>query len=373
MPIASIGILVAIKYAVKDTDGFKQKTIEPKIRTNNDVVNMFGFQDFIDTVMENRTCIPNVDRGDGNRRVRNLKFSVSGIQRNSWPVPFLKCDARRCKKLGMDASPVCEVNTLVIAATNPSDTVSTQRVDSFFAYITKKYPDAVIPHPEYGLDYPMVSKLHDGAIWTKDSVESYVTSENYGTTGFPKVAVAVVLDGSSADEYGYQIRVNSTNFNVPEYERRPVSITTPDTKRTFDSFAKKPDTVCAPKQGGGPDLGTREDECTAQYMYNGALPIQRLVDDWIISENTGGLDAFKVAENGVSFVNFPTRKFVEDGFYKSIEREYNLHFFYFNKYYKHFEPNNYYFVPNSHIWFNLACIFLCVSKQHLHHFYLYWG
>lgn len=57
-------------------------------------------------------------------------------------------------------------------------------------------------------------------------------------------------------------------------------------------------------------------------MYNGALPIQRLVDDWIIFENAGGSDDFKVAENGVSFVNFPTRKFVKDGFYKQIERKY---------------------------------------------------
>jgi len=42
-----------------------------------------------------------------------------------------------------------------------------------------------------------------------------------------------------------------------------------------------------------------------QYMYNGALTIQRLVDDFIIHD-TGAKDkGFSVAENGVSFVNFP--------------------------------------------------------------------
>ncbi len=53
-------------------------------------------------------------------------------------------------------------------------------------------------------------------------------------------------------------------------------------------------------------------------MYNGALTIQRLIHDWII-EDTGAKAAGSfVAENGVSFVDFPSKEFTQDGFYAVV-------------------------------------------------------
>jgi hypothetical protein len=56
-------------------------------------------------------------------------------------------------------------------------------------------------------------------------------------------------------------------------------------------------------------------------QYNGAITIQRLVDDFII-EDSGAKDAgWSVASNGVTFSAFPTRKYTKDGFYAAIARK----------------------------------------------------
>ena len=58
--------------------------------------------------------------------------------------------------------------------------------------------------------------------------------------------------------------------------------------------------------------------CTGQYMYNGAITMQRLLGDWIHTE-TGAKDAgYFVSEHGVSFAPFPTREYTTNGFYEAI-------------------------------------------------------
>eukprot|EP00560_Eucampia_antarctica_P008117 CAMPEP_0197826650 /NCGR_PEP_ID=MMETSP1437-20131217/3581_1 /TAXON_ID=49252 ORGANISM="Eucampia antarctica, Strain CCMP1452" /NCGR_SAMPLE_ID=MMETSP1437 /ASSEMBLY_ACC=CAM_ASM_001096 /LENGTH=1876 /DNA_ID=CAMNT_0043427175 /DNA_START=276 /DNA_END=5906 /DNA_ORIENTATION=- len=271
-----------------------------------------------------RKCVTNEWKGNSSpfdnksdRRVNTIAYNVSGILRKSWPVPFLKCDSRKCTGAGidqLDRDKLCEVNILVIATSDDSDQLATKRVDDFAKYIYDTYPQ-ISSKAKTNLTYDFVSKRHEDKMWTESKIKDYVKSSNYGKKDYPKIGVAVILEGGNEKQYGYEVRINSTNVNSQEYEGRPSSITTPSTKRLFDNFAISPSAPCAP-QGGTARLGNRDFECTAQYIYNGALPIQRLIHDWILHDTSSGAT---VAENGVSFVNFPTRKYVKDGFYASIE------------------------------------------------------
>jgi hypothetical protein len=56
-------------------------------------------------------------------------------------------------------------------------------------------------------------------------------------------------------------------------------------------------------------------------MYNGAITIQRLVNDWIMHDTGANEKGYSVAENAVRFVSFPTRKYTKDGFYAQIARK----------------------------------------------------
>lgn len=62
--------------------------------------------------------------------------------------------------------------------------------------------------------------------------------------------------------------------------------------------------------------GIHEQHCIYQYIYNGALTIQRLVDDFILDDTKGT----KIAENGVSFADFPSEAYTTDGFYEQISQ-----------------------------------------------------
>jgi hypothetical protein len=109
---------------------------------------------------------------------------------------------------------------------------------------------------------------------------------------------------------------DSTNFNSPEDEGRPATATTPPTNRKTDTFTKK-DEACV-TEGGTPEFGPYDWSCTGQYIYNGAITMQRLVGDWIMEE-TGAKDAgYFVSEHGISFAPFPTREYVTSGFYDAI-------------------------------------------------------
>ena len=65
-------------------------------------------------------------------------------------------------------------------------------------------------------------------------------------------------------------------------------------------------------------MGPYTQSCTGRYIYNGALTIQRLVHDFIISESGARDNGYYVAENGVQFVAFPYKSYVENGFYAQI-------------------------------------------------------
>jgi len=62
-------------------------------------------------------------------------------------------------------------------------------------------------------------------------------------------------------------------------------------------------------------MGQYSRSCTGRYMLNGAITIQRLIDDWILDDS--GVEV-TVAANGVSFLPFPTKEYIRSGFYENI-------------------------------------------------------
>jgi hypothetical protein len=227
-------------------------------------------------------------------------------------VPFVKCDSRRCQEVNEDArKKYCEYPILAIAPKNTGDAVGKARADSFRDYIYANYP-VLNNQTALPFNYSFIKEFD-----SSDAIDQYVTRGDYGAQDVPKVALAVVFEeGSSEKDYAYTIRVNSTNVNAPESEGRPGSTTTPDTSRTLASFARE-DNACTP-QGGTADQGPYQNSCTGQYMYNGALTIQRLVGDWIMQDSGAANVGYTVAEHGVQFLPFPTKYYVINGFYATI-------------------------------------------------------
>jgi hypothetical protein len=116
-------------------------------------------------------------------------------------------------------------------------------------------------------------------------VENRVKQGGYGgDVDNPKLAMAIAFDGitDTTVNYNYRLRINSTNFNAPENEGRPATSTTPPTDTSFSQCAKFHEECVS--EGGAPKLGNYQSSCTAQYVYNGALPLQRLIGDWIMEE-----------------------------------------------------------------------------------------
>lgn len=188
-----------------------------------------------------------------------------------------------------NASSFCSVNILALA---PVDEDDRDRMEAFEKYILETYPQIE--------DLNMIKTFN-----SSQKIDDYVLDTEYGNTTLskPKIAVAVILGGSGKD-YEYTIRTNSTNFNSLEFAARAAMPTNPNTKRNFDSTARDAKKVCE-LEGGTSSIGKMQDRCTVQYMYNGALTIQRLVDDFII-QKTGAKDkGFYVAESAISFVDFP--------------------------------------------------------------------
>jgi ATP-binding cassette subfamily A (ABC1) protein 1 len=302
LPGAMILILVAIRLALKDDKTFKPTLIDAVYPDSS--ITSFSFLDYITAVQTPRTCIlkpEEIAKQDIELKEFNFlfrKYTISDINPYEWPVPFLKCDSRKCTFEGEDATDFCEVNVLAIA---PSDPLDASFANSFEAWILDTYPQI-----DGGVQ--IIKPFDDPR-----DIDDYVTSANYGTPGFPKIAVAVVIGGSGKN-YEYTIRTNSTNVNSQDISRRPGQWTSPSTDRKFASLAREASKVCE-LEGGTTRLGARDSYCTSQYMYNGALSIQRLVDDWIIFHSGANI---RIAENGVSFVDFPSKEYTRDGFYSAI-------------------------------------------------------
>ena len=83
----------------------------------------------------------------------------------------------------------------------------------FKKYINERYPE-LVDNPDLPYNFEVV-KMFD----SEKDVEQYITGSDYESTDIPKLALAVVFDGTDATvNYNYKIRLNSTGFNAPEDE-----------------------------------------------------------------------------------------------------------------------------------------------------------
>lgn len=311
LPILFVGLLVLIKMAVENSDSFAPVFVEPVFPTGNDAIKFFSFTDYVTTFQADRKCTVNynaVGSPDG--------FGVTGIseQGYNWQVPFVKCDSRMCREDGQDALPFCEFLALGVAPSTTDDILGLEQANAFRDYIYDRYP--VLLDPEaMRFSFPFVRMFGSNV-----EMENYVTSPEYSGPDDPKLGLGVIFDGVSDPtiNYNYQIRVNSTGYNSPESEGRPVTTTTPPTDQLFQSLARDDDETCPDLVGGTPDMGPFTTSCTGQYIYNGALTIQRLVHDFILKDTGASDNGYFVADHGVQFVSFPTDAYTESGFYETI-------------------------------------------------------
>jgi hypothetical protein len=312
--------LVLIKNAAENTDGFESEIIPAYYPGNEDTLIPFTFTDYVTAIQAKRFCtkfdLEKYDLGDLDdlNPSSGDDYRITGIADEgwNWPVPFVKCDSRECKKEGANASSYCEYFALGLAPSSETDTVGKEQAEAFGKYIMDRYPQLDAPNKTFTFDF---IQYFDS---DKD-VESHVTQGNYGDDG--KLAMAIVFDGTDDTvNYNYRLRLNSTNFNAPEAVNRPSTWTTPPTDKKFSAHAKL-DEECT-TDDGTPELGKYESSCTGQYLYNGALPLQRLIGDWIMEE-TGAKDkGYYVSEHGVEYASFPTIESKENGFYDAIAGKY---------------------------------------------------
>lgn len=307
LPVLFAGLLLLIKDLADDsTPEFLAQTVDAKFYDHFDTKKILTFNDYVTAMVAKRECVARRDAVD--------KFTITGLPRDGydWQVPFVKCDSRRCQKDGEEAYGYCVYPILALAPQDENDQAGIQRVQDFHTYIGERYPqlqDTNLTHFPNGYDFVQTFP-------SSSAIDKYIKSGDYGITGKEQIGLAVVFDGNDPLNFQYSIRANSTNFNAPEKEARPGTSTSPDTSRLFSSFAKT-DNACSPL-GGTPTQGAMQNSCTGQYIYNGYLATQRLVQDWIM-EASGAKDAgYFVSEQGVRYVQFPARAYEDKGFYGEL-------------------------------------------------------
>ena len=294
LPILFIYFLVLIKNSVEGTDGFEPEIVEAKFPSNSDVLATLSFGDYVTTLQSKRICQKFTYRNMEISRISGLPvMGMSGTLGTNAQVPFLKCDSRLCKD-AEDAQEYCEYLALGVAASSESDTVGAEQAKAFQEYVYTRYPvlanNSLLP-----FDFEFVQMFDSDR-----ELEDYVKSSDYNDL---KLALGVVFDGTDASfDYNFRIRVNSTGFNAPEDTGRPGTFTTPPTEKTFERFAKDDDSSCPELVGGTPYLGPYSNSCTGRYIYNGALVLQRLVNDFIMVESGAKDEGYFVGEHGVRYV-----------------------------------------------------------------------
>ena len=236
-------------------------------------------------------------------------FQISDYYDNQ--NPFLKCDRRRCTEDNQDATLFCEYNILALAPPDSNSVRGLERAKAFEAYVKSTYPE--LESNRIPTEYSLVRGFS-----SDDEISSYTKASTYGTSGYPKIGFAVIFpDGTSEKDYAYTLRQNSTNYNQPEQEGRPAQSTSPPTNKLF-SYYSNHDNACTPI-GGTADQGPIQNSCTGQYLYNGAIAMQRMIQDWILVDSGSEEAGMYVAEHGVQFVSFPSRQYTINGFYAAIE------------------------------------------------------
>jgi hypothetical protein len=258
LPICFAALLLGIKNLAEDSSTFKARVVEPTIRDDKEVWRILSFNDYVTAIVAKRQCA--LDESVASFRVEGDKFYISGIRNEgaNWQVPFVKCDSRRCQDDGEDARKYCVYPILAMAPGDRNDLGGRARAEQFKNYVETRYPQLLDPKLTQFNDYEFV-RMFD----SNEAIESYVKDENYGDSGREKIGLAVIFYGDDETDFRYSLRVNATNFNAPEEEGRPATLTTPNTERVFQTFARE-DNACTP-EGGTPRLGDMENSCTGKF------------------------------------------------------------------------------------------------------------
>jgi hypothetical protein len=308
IPVLAAYVLVAIKNASVN-EGLEAEMIKATIPEDLETFQPLTFNDYLTALQAKRICLPS------KRNATSTPYLVSGISPNflsntfDWQVPLVKCDSRSCKEPGQDASSTaCEYNIIGVSGNGV-------RALDFVAWLGRKYP-VLSQREKFPFDFDLFRSFQ-----SSEEMDLYVQSPNYGQYPMnPKMAMGIIFEGDDPNVYNYTLRQNSTNFNSPENEARASILTSPNTKKMLDDFAKNDNSACA-LWVGAPNLGFLQQSCTGQYVYNGILAFERLVNDFIIDDSgasstkNGGLF---VSEAAVQFVPFPARSYRDSGFYATL-------------------------------------------------------
>jgi hypothetical protein len=312
--------LVLIKNAVDNSGGLESVTINATFPTTS--ITPLSFADYITALRAQRVCIKitnnnNDDDGTFSAFSGTNEYDISGIFDDgfNWQVPFVKCDSRKCDDTigtGGKAIQFCEFAIIAITGNNPDGQT---RAKEFEQWIYKTYPSIDPNNPNKAIlpfNFSFIQVFNSST-----AIDNYVKSIDYGRSTMPKIGMGIVFENNDMQSYNYSLRQNSTNFNAPEDEGRPTAQTTPSTKTLFNSFVNNDFQSCIPINGA-PIQGLFGSSCSGQYLYNGVLTIQRLVNDYII-DISGAKDAgYTIGEAGIQFTSFPTRAYEDTGFYAII-------------------------------------------------------
>jgi hypothetical protein len=295
--VAFVYILVAIKMATESSGTFEAEIVNATFPSV--AVTPLSFTDYLTALRAQRVCVQ-----DGK------DFIISGYNPDgyNWQVPLIKCDSRKCDEtnVGTDARPFCEYAIVAVAG---SDEGGKARANDFKAWMEATYPAIVSEMP---FDFSLVQVFDSST-----AMNDYIRRPQYGEVTKPKIGMGIVWEGNDNAKFSYHLRPNATNFNAPEQEARPATITTPSTGLVTDSFARDDFSVCIPMDGSSTQ-GPLEQSCTGQYLYNGVLTFQRVVNDFVLDQSGAAALGYKVAEAGVQFINFPTKEYESAGFYATI-------------------------------------------------------
>jgi hypothetical protein len=299
LPIFGIAVLLLIKMAFERAGGLESTIVEPTFPAQSETFVPFTFQDYLTALQAKRVCLG----VPGN-------FSISGMEKQNWQVPLVKCDSRQCQTNGQDATnTACEYNIIGIAGDGG-------RVLEFVSWLEATYPVLSNASTAFPFNFSLIKSFA-----SSDDISTYVTSNDYGAYPTnPKLAMGIVFNGNDPNNYDYVLRQNITNFNNPEEDfSQPGALTTPNTELLTDDYGRDDSSVCPIYLNGAPYLGPLTDSCTGQYMFNGILTFQRLVHDFILDQKgVRSSNGNFISEAGSQYVSFPTREYKESGFYAQL-------------------------------------------------------
>lgn len=176
LPALCVAALYFIKLDLQSdpNSSLKAVTVPASYPDANSVIIPLSFQDYVTALQAKRVCIVDPS-ADAFEKIFGLaSLVISGIDYETWPVPFVFCQSYNCKERGEDATKYCTYRTLALAPMNEGSTGEVQRLLRFKQYVETRYPQltnsSLLP-----FEYDFI-QIFD----SNDDLQSYVTSEQYG-------------------------------------------------------------------------------------------------------------------------------------------------------------------------------------------------